>query len=140
MHTHLLVQHTRTQVVAILCLSLAASYHFSASIACPGDPQNHTLTVETNYPFHDWVLRNVTIVKIDNPTPAPILASNNGQFSNVLISQGAQLFVVWSVATMFYCVAAVLVYMVVTANEGLERVMDLLVYAVSGYNYTVFNI
>lgn len=32
---------------------------------------------------------------------------------------------------MFYCVAAILVYMVVTANEGLERVMDLLVYAVS---------
>ncbi len=130
--THLFLS---TQVVAILCLSLAASYHFSGSIACPGSPQNHTLTVETTYPLYSWTLHNVTLSKIiDSPTNIPLTPIDidmKGDYANTLIGQGAQLYVTWSVATMLYCIAATFVYMFVTANEGLEKVMDLLVYAVS---------
>ncbi len=123
-----------TQVVAILCLSLVASYHFSGTFVCPGiatDTQNHTLTVETSYPLYSWTLRNVTLINFVDPAPITIINNTNGNFANTLLGQGAQLYVTWSVATLMYCIAAIFVYMVVTANEELEKVMDLLVYAVS---------
>ncbi len=132
--THLFIC---AQVVAILCLSMVASYHFSGTLICPSATKNHTLTVETSYPLYSWTLHNVSIVPLNPPngdtTPGtPIVAAYmNGNFDNFLLGQGAQLYVTWSVATLFYCIAATLVYMVVTANEELEKVMDLLVYAVS---------
>ncbi len=136
MMTHLFIC---AQVVAILCLSMVASYHFSGTLICPGATKNHTrtVTVETSYPLYSWTLRNVTITPLNPPngdtTPGtPIVAAGmNGNFDNLLLGQGAQLYVTWSVATLFYCIVATLVYMVVTANEELEKVMDLLVYAVS---------
>ncbi len=74
----------------------------------------------------------MTLAKIGSPTDNPLIPIDiKGNYQNTLIGQGAQLYVTWSVATMLYCIAATFVYMFVTANEGLEKVMDLLVYAVS---------
>ena len=45
----------------------------------------------------------------------------------------SQLFVAWGVLSMFYCLVALAVYMLLTANEELEKVVDGMVYTVSQY-------
>lgn len=41
-----------------------------------------------------------------------------------------QFFVTWGVFTMLYCISAIVVYILFTANENLERVVDILIYVV----------
>ena len=43
------------------------------------------------------------------------------------IMQSAQFFVAWGALTLIYCIVALLVYMLVTANQELERAFDFLV-------------
>ena len=47
------------------------------------------------------------------------------------IPRAAEYFVAWGSLTLFYCVIAVLVYMLVTANERWEKALDFLVVTVS---------
>ena len=47
------------------------------------------------------------------------------------IMQSAQFFVAWGALTLMYCIVALLVYMLVTANQELERAFDFLVATVS---------
>ena len=47
------------------------------------------------------------------------------------ISQSAQLFVAWGSLSLIYGVVAIVVYMLFTANEQMQSIVDILVYAVS---------
>ena len=59
--------------------------------------------------------------------------SNGTQaFSQHIIS--GQFFVAWGVLSMLYCIVAIVVYMLFTANEHLEKVVDMLIYTVCGVN------
>ena len=62
---------------------------------------------------------------ISGNTNATISAS----FSQHIIS--GQFFVAWGVLTMLYCITAMVVYILFTANENLERVVDILIYVVN---------
>ena len=47
------------------------------------------------------------------------------------VPRAAEFFVTWGVLTLFYCIIAILVYMLVTANERWEKTFDILVVLVS---------
>ena len=110
-----------------------ASYSYKGTRTCLHTTvtgiRNFTTTVSTHYPLYQYEVTTVFIIPINTPESPDLYNVSN--FGDVTVGQGAQFFVAWSVATMFYCVAALAVYIVITANEQLERVMDLLVYAVS---------
>lgn len=47
------------------------------------------------------------------------------------VPRTAEFFVAWGVLTLFYCIIALLVYMLVTANERWEKTFDIIVVLVS---------
>ena len=109
------------QLVAILAFSLVAGYTATGTTTC--DRLISTgIDVRSEYPFfaYDSV---VTINGQEAPNGTDI------PFREHVIS--AQFFVAWGVLTMIYCVVALVVYMLFTANENLEKVVDMLIYIVS---------
>ena len=133
----LLYHHLTPQVFALLALALVASYSFSETAPCPivsslnGCVGNVTFKVA--YPFDSIELDYKCINSF-----VPIGPGNNTFVFPVSpfgisdqIQSGAEFFVTWGSASMFYCVIAVLVYILLTANKGLESIMSVLVWVVS---------
>ena len=80
---------------------------------------DNALVVDFSYPFSSYSYHNGT-TKVSLPFPYQQ-------------AQGSSQFIVaWGVLSMFYCIIALTVYILFTANERLELLVDLLVYLVSG--------
>ena len=107
------------QVLAILTLSLVAGFSVNAHFRCK-ENYDDVITFRFKYPFS-------TYTTINGSTQ---VTTNTERYQYHQANSGAVLLVTWGVFTMFYCVIAVMVYVVFTANERLERVVDCLVYLV----------
>lgn len=103
-------------MLAILAFSLVAGFSFNGHVTCGG---SDAITVSFKYPYSTYSYFNGTTTKTTNSLP----------YSKA--SSAAQLFVAWGVLSMLYCLVALAVYMLLTANEHLEKVVDMLVYTVS---------
>ena len=104
------------QLVAVLAFSLVAGFTATSTISCT--PGSTSPRVQTKYPFFTYDLTNVN---------GTTFTGNN--FNEHIIS--GQFFVAWGVLTMLYCIVAMVVYILFTANENLERIVDMLIYVVS---------
>ena len=109
------------QFLAILSFSLVAGFHFSGHVRCPdGESDPDFQTLKFNYPYSTYSYKNVsTSMMMTESLGYPKARS------------ASQLFVAWGVLSMFYCVIALAVYMLLTANEELEKVVDFMIYTVS---------
>lgn len=102
-----------------MAFSLVAGYTVRATITC-NDVSTTSVDVQSEYPFFEYdIMRSKNGVSV-NMTQHP--------FTQHIIS--GQFFVAWGVLTMIYCIVAVVIYMLFTANENLERVVDMLIYIV----------
>ena len=140
-HTHAHA-HAHTQFIALLALSLVAGYSYSATVQCQIDTlRSYEITFTSSYPFHQYEEFNTTSLFPDEggTTQAPVLGGiiSTGEIQDSSISQTAQFFVAWGSLTLIYGVAALLVYMCVTANEQLQQVFDFLVYCVSRCEHVI---
>ena len=96
----------------------------SIDFSCGDGVYNYTFKV--NYPFRHY---------------REHLTGDNGNISGTFsetrtltdggVPRSAEFFVAWGVLTLFYCIIAVSVYMLVTANEQWEKAFDVLVVVVS---------
>ena len=122
--------------MAILAFALVAGFTATSSTVCDSNTNPQTSTkfqVQTKYPFFTY--DNSTIV---NGVNGQIMNTTTGtSFSQHIIS--GQFFVAWGVLTMLYCITAMVVYILFTANENLERVVDILIYVVC-LKYTLYHI
>ena len=120
-HTHART-HTHThQFVAILAFALVAGFSPTGIVRCEsntGEQTTDLLKLQTKYPYNSYTLSDIA-----NGT------SSKTNFDNS-IAPGAELFVAWGVLSMLYCITAIAVYMLFTANESLEKVVDFLIYVV----------
>ena len=114
------------QFLAIIAFSLVAGFSISPSLdfACLPDIANN-YSLKISYPFRD--IEQTLTDDLDVVTKSTKSVSDGG------IARSAEFFVAWGVLTMFYCIIALVVYMLVTANEGLEKVFDFLVITVSHF-------
>ena len=115
------------QFLAIIAFSLVAGFSISPSLdfACLPDVVNN-YSLKISYPFRD-----IEQTKTDDLND--MVTKSTKSISDGGIARSAEYFVAWGVLTMFYCIIALVVYMLVTANEGLEKVFDFLVITVSHF-------
>lgn len=108
--------------MAILAFSLVAGFTVTGRTECT-EYISTFAKVQSKYPFFTYD-QTATVSDVPNAT----FTSSGVRFSQRIIS--GQFFVAWGVLTMFYCITALVVYMLFTANENLERVVDMLIYIV----------
>jgi hypothetical protein len=82
---------------------------------------NKTVVVTTSFPFEEFEEYYITECQ------GEITWENSSNSFDHMIRRSAVYFAVCGPLTMFYCVIAVLVYMLVTANERWEKALDFLV-------------
>lgn len=108
-------------ILALLTLSLVAGFSIDPKISyrcVAGLVGNYSYTFSAGYPF-DHLEERQTINTVRNATRQVTITGG--------VEQSAQYFVAWGSLTLFYCVIAILVYMLVTANKGIEKAFDFLV-------------
>ena len=105
------------QLVAILAFSLVAGFTATSKISCTQGSEP-SFQIQTKYPFFTYDL-----------TINSSILTRSINFNEHIIS--GQFFVAWGVLTMLYCIVAMVVYILFTANENLERIVDMLIYVVS---------
>ena len=114
------------QVLAILAFSLTAGFSAEDQFTCKltGDLSNTTVTVtlKASYPYREFDYSSAQ----DGDTQIEGSQDLDGNYSS-----GAEFFVAWGVLSMIYCLVAILIYMLLTANEDLERVNNILILCVS---------
>jgi len=99
----------------MLVFSLVAGFSLSGHVTCPESVNLPNSSYKVAYPFSSY--HNYSEAGSDS-------------FPDSRASSGAQFIVTWGIFTDFYCVAALVVYILFTANENMEKVVDLLVYTV----------
>ena len=109
------------QVLAIFTFSLVASFHVNGSVFCHKDDKEAAVTFNTKYPFSHYTFINGSNSSVVESAVMPYTR----------IKGASELFVTWGILSMFYCIIALAVYIIFTANERLENLVDLLVYLVS---------
>lgn len=92
-------------------------------LLCTPDSTQDAITVDFKYPF--------THYSYVNRTSEAGSMSGTASLPYSKVGSASQLFVAWGVLSMFYCIAALAVYIIFTANERWENVVDILVYTVS---------
>ena len=97
----------------------------------PGDLYNYTF--QASYPFRKF---EETVIHISDAMETKSTSMVTVQDGG--IHQSAEYFVAWGVLTLFYCIIAVLVYMLVTANERWEKAFDFLIIVVSNHAAAIF--
>ena len=110
-------------MLAILAFALTAGFSIENSFTCdtPSQVGNTTFTLKSSYPYREYE----STVIVDNNTQ-----SEDGNL-NRHYSSGAEFFVAWGVLSMIYCIVAILVYILITANEDLARANNILIIIVS---------
>ena len=121
-YTHLLAIFTLLQLVAILAFSLVAGYTVNGTTTCNNQISTY-IQIQSKFPFFNY---DQIVTVQEQPSNRTIRGT---PFPQHIIS--GQFFVAWGVMTMLYCLTAIVVYMLFTANENLERVVDMLIYVVS---------
>jgi hypothetical protein len=106
--------------VAILAFSLVAGFTATSTVSCTQGTTS--LQIKTKYPFFTY---DFTPTEDGNN----VNTTTGTSFNEHIIS--GQFFVAWGVLTMLYCIVAMVVYILFTANENLERLVDMLIYVVS---------
>ena len=128
MYIYVLIACLFPQFLAIIAFSLVAGFSVETTfnIACNpsqlGDTFNYTVKSSYSFGYINGIeesFRNGTLYRSK-------LEASVGRG----VQQNAQFFVTWGVFTMFYCIIALLVYMLVTANEQWEKAFDFLVFTV----------
>ena len=116
---------TLFQFLALIALALVAGFSVNVSeiAECAVNNTNYSTTLKISYP-----LTEVKATVVTNETET---RSSKAQLDEKGIPMAAEFFVAWGALTLFYCIIAVLVYMLVTANDQLEKVFDVLVVTVS---------
>ena len=104
-----------------MAFSLVAGFTATSTVNCQ-ELVSTSLQIKTKYPFFTFDQA------IYNTSTNPVIISGSS-FNQHIIS--GQFFVAWGVLTMLYCIIAMVVYVLFTANENLEKVVDLLIYVVS---------
>ena len=99
------------------------SVNVSEIAHCAVNNTNYSTTVGLSYPLREL---EGTVVINEN-----ITLHLKGPLDQPGVTRAAEFFVAWGALTLFYCIIAVLVYMLVTANDQLEKVFDFLVVTVS---------
>ena len=92
--------------------------------------ENVTFTIKSSYPFREYEVTSSE----DNDM------QSISQDLNRHYSSGAEFFVAWGVLSMIYCLVAILIYMLLTANEDLERVNNILIITVSGHSHVRYHV
>ena len=121
------------QILALIALSLVAGFSVEPtySFRCvTGQVGNYSYKYHASYPFDRFEETETA-----NSTKE---SSRNGNIQGG-VEQSAQFFVAWGSLSLFYCVVAVVVYMLVTANEGLEKSFDFLVATVCSCVHFIIN-
>ena len=112
-------------MLAILAFALTAGFSIENTFECdtPSQIGNITFTVKSSYPYRDYDFSSSVDVN-DTQVSEPIDLNRH-------YSSGAEFFVAWGVLSMIYCLVAILVYVLITANEDLARVNNILIIIVS---------
>lgn len=116
------------QFLAIIAFSLVAGFSVSTSVdftCLSSGTYNYSLKI--SYPFKE-IKQSEMGVTDDNVI---IDTESMKSFEDRGVPRAAQYFVAWGVLTLFYCIIALAVYMLVTANEQWEKAFDFLVVMVS---------
>lgn len=100
-----------------MTFSLVAGFSFNGHIRC-SESDSDVITTHFKYPFSSYSYSN------DSKFVSASLPYSK-------VNSGSQFFVAIGVLSLFYCLIALAVYMLLTANEHLEKVVDMLVYVVS---------
>ena len=103
-------------------------HHYTCPEDLIGGPR---ITFSVKYPFN--TIKNTSAVG-DDVTVASMPQTDEG------ITQGAQFFVAWGSLSLIYAIVALCVYMFVTANENLEKVVNFLVWAVSSIIVYIYSL
>lgn len=117
--------HFFQQFVAMITFSLVAGFMVNTTVDFRCFNANETLrayTLSASYPFRHFEQRFSTGGNISTSTRT---IQDGG------VPRTAEFFVAWGVLTLFYCIIALLVYMLVTANERWEKTFDIIVVLVS---------
>lgn len=111
-------------MLAILAFSLTAGFSVEDQFTCVDPDDNSstiTFTLKSSYPYREYEYSSSQ--------------AGDRQQDNLDLdghySSGAEFFVAWGVLSMIYCLVAIPIYMLLTANEDLERVNSILILIVS---------
>ena len=126
--------------MAVLALSLVAGFVAKQDAGCRIVANSTTkivnFTISVPYAFrtaqYALVQNEEPIEGRDNvdPIPDPVLPDGK-KITDSGFMHSAQFFVTWGSFTLFYGVIALAVYMLTTANENMERLVNYLVITVS---------
>ena len=116
-------------MLAILAFSLTAGFsvedQFTCTITVDDTNQTETFTLKSSYPYSEYKITSSE----DGDTQSDGNQDLDGHYSS-----GAEFFVAWGVLSMIYCLVAIPMYMLLTANEDLERINNILIIFVSLYS------
>lgn len=115
------------QVLAIITFSLVAGFSVQTTVdtMCIQTNDTYNYTLKSSYSFGSF-RESVESLRDGNLSRERSMKS----LGDGGVQQSAQFFVTWGILTLFYCVIAILVYMLVTANERWEKAFDFLVVTV----------
>ena len=107
-----------------MAFSLTAGFSVENQFKCftPSQIGNTTVTVKSSYPYRDYDVSSA----VDNSTQMSRTEDLNRHYG-----AGAEFFVAWGVLSMIYAFVAILVYMLITANEDLAAANNILILVVS---------
>ena len=111
-------------MLAILAFALTAGFSIENTFRCdtPSQFGNATYTLKSSYPYRDYDFS----ISVDGNDTQSTTRDLNRHYS-----AGAEFFVAWGVLSMIYCLVAILVYVLITANEDLASVNNILIIIVS---------
>ena len=128
MYIYVLITCLFPQLLAIIALSLVAGFSvettFDFTCIQSGDTFDYTLKSSYSFGHIERTEKSFRNGSGNKTTKVTDVSIGHG------VQQNAQFFVTWGVFTMFYCIIALLVYMLVTANEQWEKAFDFLVVTV----------
>ncbi len=102
----------------MLVFSLIAGFDLNGQVKCDEVTGRQNTSYHVAYPYTSYSSNNNSV-------------HMSSSFSDRRATSGAQFAVTWGVFTCFYCVVALVVYVLFTANENMERLVDILIYVVS---------
>lgn len=106
-------------MLAILAFALTAGFSVENNFSCSFDGITGKVTLKSNYPYTEY---DYTVTFDNNDTQISLPLDLNKHYSS-----GAEFFVAWGVLSMIYSLVAILLYMLITANEELARVNNILI-------------
>lgn len=113
-------------VLAILAFSLTAGFSAENQYTCilNGTNETATFTLKSSYPYSEY---EISVSEAGDTQSRDL----EGHYSS-----GAEFFVAWGVLSMIYCLVAIPMYMLLTANEDLGTINNILI--IFDFGLTIF--